>query len=152
MLLLKKMCEENAIYGGEMSAHHYFRDFTCCDSGMIPWSLVAELLSISGKPLSKLVGERIAKYPCNGKVNYAVENVAVAITRVENNFIEDAGLKSIDEVDGLSMEFDQWRFNLRTSNTESLLRLNLEARGSKSKISERVNDIASIVRGRIDAS
>lgn len=119
----ERMRAENAIYGGEMSAHHYFRDFAYCDSGMIPWLLVAELLSTSNKPLSKLVSERIAKFPCSGEINFKVNSVKDSLRQVSQYFAQVGGV--LDETDGLSLEFTDWRFNLRGSNTEPLLRLNV---------------------------
>lgn len=124
----ERMRAENAIYGGEMSAHHYFRDFAYCDSGMIPWLLVAELLSRSGKSLSQLVGERIRAYPCSGEINYRVTDVEQTITRILEHYLPLN--PSVDRTDGVSVEFADWRFNLRGSNTEPLLRLNVEARNN----------------------
>ena len=112
----ERMRLENAIYGGEMSAHHYFRDFAYCDSGMIPWMLVSALLSQTGKSLSTLVAERIRLFPCSGEVNFKVANVAHALRRIQQHFMPES--PGIDETDGLSMTFSDWRFNLRGSNTE----------------------------------
>lgn len=125
----EKMREENAVYGGEMSAHHYFRDFFYCDSGMIPWLLVAELLSVNSKPLSQLVKARIKKYPSSGEINFKVESVSKTIERVKNHAWEE--LLEIKEIDGIDMIFKDWRFNLRGSNTEPVIRLNLEASNSE---------------------
>ena len=121
----ERMREEDAVYGGEMSAHHYFRDFFYCDSGMIPWLLITELLSVSGSPLSQLVAERIAKYPCSGEINRRVDDAEKALSAIEQAYKPDA-LKT-DYTDGCSMEFETWRFNLRKSNTEPVIRLNVEA-------------------------
>ena len=126
----ERMRSEDAIYGGEMSAHHYFRDFAYCDSGMIPWLLVAQLMSVKNQPLSQLVGERIAKYPCSGEINSCVTDVTASITAVRAHF-EALNPVVIDTTDGLSMEFADWRFNLRGSNTEPVLRLNVESFGNK---------------------
>ena len=126
----ERMRSEDAIYGGEMSAHHYFRDFAYCDSGMIPWLLVAQLMSVKNQPLSQLVGERIAKYPCSGEINSCVTDVTASITAVRAHF-EALNPVVIDTTDGLSMEFEDWRFNLRGSNTEPVLRLNVESFGNK---------------------
>ena len=123
----EQMRKDNAIYGGEMSAHHYFRDFAYCDSGMIPWLLVIELISQAGQPLSMLVNERISKFPCSGEINFVVKDSALTIKRVMDYFA--AQQPSIDEVDGISLDFGHWRFNLRASNTEPLLRLNIESKG-----------------------
>jgi len=141
----ERMRAENAIYGGEMSAHHYFRDFAYCDSGMIPWLLVAELINLTGKPLSKLVGERIAAYPCSGEINYKVEDTQTSIEVVKAHF---AALNpETDNTDGISLEFSDWRLSLRTSNTEPLLRLNVESRGDRQLVEERVAEIeAQIMR------
>lgn len=122
----ERMRLENAIYGGEMSAHHYFRDFAYCDSGMIPWLLVAELLSVRGEQLSALVAERIAKYPSSGEINRKVKDATAVIKLVEATYTENA--LAVDHTDGLSVEFADWRFNLRMSNTEPVIRLNVESR------------------------
>ena len=122
----ERMRAEDAAYGGEMSAHHYFRDFAYCDSGMIPWLLVAGILSASGKPLSALVAERIAAFPCSGEINRQVRDPRAALRIVRERY---AGLAlATDETDGVSFEFPDWRFNLRLSNTEPLIRLNVESR------------------------
>ncbi|HEX7030685.1 MAG TPA: phosphomannomutase [Gammaproteobacteria bacterium] len=123
------MRRENAIYGGEMSAHHYFRDFAYCDSGMIPWLLIAALVSESGKPLSALVSERIAAFPCSGEINRTVADADAVIAAVEKAYVPKA--VRVERLDGLGVEFDDWRFNLRKSNTEPLLRLNVESRGDR---------------------
>ncbi len=151
----ERMRAENAIYGGEMSAHHYFRDFAYCDSGMIPWLLVAELLSISGKKLSQLVGERIAAYPCSGEINYRVSNMAQTIERVLQHYLNPSpsgrgdgvrdAIPTIDRTDGISAEFPQWRFNIRGSNTEPLLRLNVETRGDIAAVQQHVKTIEALI-------
>lgn len=123
----EQMRRDNAIYGGEMSAHHYFRDFAYCDSGMIPWLLVIELLSQTGKPISALVNERIAKFPCSGEINFVVADSKATIQRVLDYFAPQQ--PAIDHMDGVSLDFGNWRFNLRSSNTEPLLRLNIESKG-----------------------
>lgn len=139
----ERMRAENAIYGGEMSAHHYFRDFAYCDSGMIPWLMVAELMSRTGKRLSELVGERIAAYPCSGEINYRVADVKQAIERVLNHYLPEN--PQVDRTDGVSVEFPNWRFNLRGSNTEPLLRLNVEARGNEALMRQRTAEIAGLL-------
>lgn len=139
----ERMRAENAIYGGEMSAHHYFRDFAYCDSGMIPWLMVAELVSAHKQPLSRLVGKRIQAFPCSGEINYRVENVTQVIERVLAHFEKDC--PAIDQTDGISLEFPEWRFNLRASNTEPLLRLNVEARNDAALVSRRVAEIAALI-------
>ena len=123
----ERMRKEDAVYGGEMSAHHYFRDFAYCDSGMIPWLLVAAVMSSTGKPLSVLVRERMDKFPCSGEINRQVGDTRQVMAKVEEAFVTaDA---SVDRTDGLSVEYDTWRFNLRMSNTEPVIRLNVETRG-----------------------
>ena len=150
----ERMRAENAIYGGEMSAHHYFRDFAYCDSGMIPWLLVTELLSRSGKRLSQLVGERIAAYPCSGEINYRVDDVKQTIERILHHYVSPSpagggvGVREIpvvDRTDGVSAEFADWRFNLRGSNTEPLLRLNVETRGDIALMEKRTAEIAALI-------
>ncbi|PKO52493.1 MAG: phosphomannomutase CpsG [Betaproteobacteria bacterium HGW-Betaproteobacteria-20] len=140
----ERMRAENAIYGGEMSAHHYFRDFAYCDSGMIPWLLVCELLSQTNQPLSKLVAERIELFPCSGEINFKVENVASAIHKIETHFMPES--TGIDDTDGLSMTFANWRFNLRGSNTEPLLRLNVESRANKALVQQKVDEISDLIQ------
>ncbi|MGD0494287.1 MAG: phosphomannomutase, partial [Steroidobacteraceae bacterium] len=125
----QRMREVDGLYGGEMSAHHYFRRFAYCDSGMIPWLLMTQILSETGRPLSSLVGERIAAFPASGELNYRVPDAAAAMAAIESRYAKQA-LK-VDRTDGQSYEFSDWRFNLRTSNTEPLLRLNVESRGSE---------------------
>lgn len=139
----ERMRLEGAIYGGEMSAHHYFRDFAYCDSGMIPWLLVAELISSSGKTLSSMVAERMAAYPCSGEINYRVDDVETTIARVFAHYKQKS--PAIDYTDGLSMEFADCRFNLRSSNTEPLLRLNVEARNNLAIVAKYVIDIENII-------
>jgi phosphomannomutase len=139
----ERMRLENAIYGGEMSAHHYFRDFAFCDSGMIPWLLVCALLSQTGKPLSALVAERIALFPCSGEMNFKVANVIHSIARIEAHFMAQGPV--VDRTDGLSMDFGAWRFNLRGSNTEPLLRLNVESRGDAALMLQQVDVITKLI-------
>jgi phosphomannomutase len=121
------MRDVDGIYGGEMSAHHYFRKFSYADSGMIPWLLVAEIMSQGGATLSSLVADRVAKFPASGEINRKVADANVVLGRIQAAYAADA--LATDHVDGLSMEFSDWRFNLRASNTEPLLRLNVEGRG-----------------------
>lgn len=141
----ERMRKENAIYGGEMSAHHYFRDFAYCDSGMIPWLLVAELMSRQDKKLSELVGERMAAYPCSGEINYTVSDAKAVIGAVQAYFAEQN--PTLDNADGVSLEFADWRMNLRMSNTEPLLRLNIESRGQADVVAEQVSTIERIIAG-----
>jgi phosphomannomutase / phosphoglucomutase len=134
---------EDAVYGGEMSAHHYFRDFAYCDSGMIPWLLVAERISRSGRTLAELVGARMAAFPCSGEINYRVPAVAPVIERVLAHFAP--GHPAIERTDGISLEFPDWRFNLRASNTEPLLRLNVETRGDAEAVARHVAEIETLI-------
>ncbi len=124
-----KMREHNAVYGGEMSAHHYFRDFAYCDSGMIPWLLAMVVLSETKQTLSSLVEGMITKFPCSGEINFKVADTQVTIQKIFDHFADQN--PSIDETDGVSLDFGAWRFNIRASNTEPLLRLNIESRLDK---------------------
>lgn len=142
----ERMRSENAIYGGEMSAHHYFRDFFYCDSGMIPWLLVAELICLRNKPLSALVKERIALYPSSGEINNRLEEPKLAIERVYEHYQSVA--EKIETVDGISMEFADWRFNLRSSNTEPVVRLNVESRANQSLMQEKTNEVLALLLAR----
>jgi phosphomannomutase len=139
----ERMRLENAVYGGEMSAHHYFRDFAYCDSGMIPWLLVAGLISSSGQPLSKLVAERMAAYPCSGEINRTIENPVAVLTKIEAVYRDQA--ESVEHVDGLSMSMGEWRFNVRMSNTEPLVRLNVESRGDQSLMKEKTTELLALI-------
>lgn len=141
----ERMRAENAVYGGEMSAHHYFRDFAYCDNGMIPWLLVAALVSASGEPLSRLVGERMRAFPASGEINRVVGDVAATLARVERRFGADAS--AIDMTDGLSLEFADWRFNVRASNTEPVLRLNVESRGDRALMERRTRELLELIGG-----
>ncbi len=142
----ERMRSENAIYGGEMSAHHYFRDFAYCDSGMIPWLLVTELICKTGKPLSTLVAERMTAYPCSGEINYKVNNAKEVMAKVQAHFSDRK--PKIDLTDGVSLEFDTWRMNLRSSNTEPLLRLNVETRGDGEALRHQVHIIESLIEAQ----
>ena len=139
----ERMRLEDAIYGGEMSAHHYFRDFSYCDSGMIPWLLVVALISKSGKSLSQLVDERMQRFPASGEINRTIENPAAAIEKVKQHY--EALAEVVDYTDGLSMEFGEWRFNLRCSNTEPLVRLNVESRGNEALMQEKTDEILGLL-------
>lgn len=139
----ERMRQEDAIYGGEMSAHHYFRDFAYCDSGMIPWLLVAELMSVKCKPLSELVNERIRLYPCSGEINFRVNDAKTSIQRVYEHF--SVYSPTVDTTDGLSMEFPAWRLNLRASNTEPILRLNVESRADEQLVWQQVEVIKYVI-------
>ncbi|QQD23702.1 phosphomannomutase [Venatoribacter cucullus] len=139
----ERMRTEDAIYGGEMSAHHYFRDFFYCDSGMIPWLLVAELMSISDKTLAELVDERMLAYPCSGEINFTVPDSGAVLQQVEALYANQKPI--IDRTDGLSMEFSDWRINLRASNTEPLLRLNIETRGNPELLQKKIEEIEHVI-------
>lgn len=139
----ERMRLENAVYGGEMSAHHYFRDFAYCDSGMIPWLLVTGLISSGGQPLSHLVAERMEAYPCSGEINRTIEDPAVVLAKVEAVYAEQA--ESVDRVDGLSMAMEQWRFNLRMSNTEPVVRLNVESRADQSLMEAKTAELLKLI-------
>lgn len=141
-----RMRSENAIYGGEMSAHHYFREFSYCDSGMIPWLLIAELVGLAQKPLSTMVAERIEAYPCSGEINYTVSDAKKTIQTIFEHY-DPLGPK-VDRTDGLSLEFNDWRFNLRSSNTEPLLRLNVETRSNIDLVAKRVGEIEAMIHPR----
>lgn len=140
----ERMRLENAAYGGEMSAHHYFRDFAYCDSGMIPWLLVTGLISSSGTTLSSMVRERMAAYPCSGEINRSVENAQAVLARVEQAY---AGMGELDHVDGVSVDCGAWRFNLRMSNTEPVVRLNVESRGNQSLMEEKTAELLALIEG-----
>lgn len=139
----ERMRAEDAVYGGEMSAHHYFRDFAYCDSGMIPWLLVLELMSRTGKPLSALVAERMKVFPASGEINRRVADAREVIERIRHQYHAEAA--SIDHTDGLSMEFAAWRFNLRSSNTEPVLRLNVESRGDAELMERKTSELLGII-------
>ena len=137
------MRKHEAIYGGEMSAHHYFRDFAYCDSGMIPWLLIAELISLKGKSLGDLVKDRVSAYPSSGEINFTVKDANSSISSVLENF--ESQPKVLDEMDGYSLAFDNWRFNLRKSNTEPLVRLNIESRGPIINLESKVKEISELL-------
>ena len=133
----------NGIYGGEMSAHHYFRDFGYCDSGMIPWLLLAEMISRQNRSLADMVDERIALFPVSGEINVQVDDTDAMIERVREHY---ASLPhEIDQTDGVSMDFGDWRFNLRASNTEPLLRMNVETRGDHALMEQRRDEILDLI-------
>ncbi|SHF61121.1 phosphomannomutase CpsG [Vibrio gazogenes] len=140
----ERMRREDAIYGGEMSAHHYFKTFGYCDSGMIPWLLIAELLCVKEMRLSQTVQKTILAYPSSGEINSKLDNPIEAITRIRNAFKDDA--RVVDETDGISMEFVDWRFNLRYSNTEPVVRLNVESKANSSLMENKTTDILTLLR------
>lgn len=135
--------DKKAIYGGEISAHHYFRDFACCDSGMIPWLLIVELMSNTGQSLSSLVKERMTSFPSSGEINFIIPDPELSMKKILDHYRN--GAISIEFVDGLSCDFKDWRFNIRLSNTEPLLRLNIESRGNKKLIGEKLKEIRDIL-------
>jgi phosphomannomutase len=141
-----KMREVDAAYGGEMSAHHYFRQFSYCDSGMIPWLLVLAVMSERGQSLSALVGERMRLFPASGEINRRLATDAGSILKRVRAHYESQGAV-IDLTDGLSMEFAEWRFNLRGSNTEPLVRLNVEARANEALMREKTAEVLKLVDG-----
>ena len=140
------MREQDAVYGGEMSAHHYFRDFFYCDSGMIPWLLVAELISVTDTKLSDLIADRAGKYPCSGEINRTVDNAEQALQKVKSVFLAEINEEPNNEdyLDGISLEFPNWRFNLRMSNTEPVVRLNVEAVSSE-LVEDKTEEILNIL-------
>jgi phosphomannomutase/phosphomannomutase/phosphoglucomutase len=139
-----KMREVDGAYGGEMSAHHYFRDFSYCDSGMIPWLLILQLMIERGQPFSALVSERMRLFPASGEINRHLEGEAgVVLQRAQQRY--EKGAVSIDHTDGLSIEFEDWRFNLRASNTEPLVRLNVESRGSEALMRDKTDEILRFI-------
>ncbi len=141
--LKQALRDTGAVYGGEMSAHHYFRDFMACDSGMIPWLLIAELIGRSGQSLADLLAARRAAFPSSGEINFRVSDAKACVARVRAAYQPQAIL--VDETDGLSLEFDAWRLNLRSSNTEPLMRLNVESRGDAALVADKVAAISAML-------
>jgi phosphomannomutase len=139
----EKMRAEDAVYGGEMSAHHYFRDFFYCDSGMIPWLLVLQLLSESGKSLSRLIGDCIERFPASGEINRTVADADAVLARVMEQY--RASALAIDSIDGISLSFSDWRFNLRRSNTEPVIRLNVETRGNRALMERKTAELLALL-------
>jgi len=137
------MRREDAAYGGEMSAHHFFRDFAYCDSGMIPWLLVLEIMSHTGRPLSELVAQHVKRFPTSGEINRKVADAKAAIAKIRARYGPSA--LSVDETDGVGMDFPQWRFNLRMSNTEPLIRLNVETRGDRELLDEKTRELLALI-------
>ncbi|SCM83637.1 phosphomannomutase [uncultured Sporomusa sp.] len=140
----ERMRKEDAVYGGEMSAHHYFKEFSYCDSGMIPWLLVLEILCREGKPLSELMRERVACYPVSGEINSTVADAKAVIQKLEEKYAP--GALKLDRVDGLSIEYENWRFNVRMSNTEPVLRLNVESRCDVRLMEEKTAELLALIR------
>lgn len=141
----ERMRKEDAIYGGEMSAHHYFRDFAYCDSGMIPWLLVAELLCVKNMSLSQLVGDRMRAFPASGEINRKLVDAKSCIAKIRAIYEPDA--VNVDFTDGISIEYSDWRFNLRTSNTEPVVRLNVESVGNSMLMDKKTKEILELLAG-----
>jgi phosphomannomutase len=142
----QKMREVDAIYGGEMSAHHYFRPFSYADSGMIPWLSIAELMSQRKASLADLVGARMRLFPASGEINRKVKDLPAVLEQVQTRYAQRPGAV-VDHTDGLSVEFEQWRFNLRASNTEPLLRLNVESRGDDALLRQKTAELLELLGG-----
>jgi phosphomannomutase len=140
-----KMREVDAVYGGEMSAHHYFRDFMYCDSGMIPWLLVAEHMCRTGRTLSDLVADMQARFPSSGEINFKLADKQPAIDAFEATYTAHA--KDVDRLDGVSLDMGEWRVNLRQSNTEPVLRLNVETKGDRDLLKAKVDEISALITG-----
>jgi len=141
----ERMRRENAVYGGEMSAHHYFRDFYYCDSGMIPWLLVTQLMCRKGKSLAELVNERMALFPASGEINRRIDDPAALLASIEQAYVADA--IAVDHTDGLSVDFSEWRFNVRMSNTEPVVRLNVESRGDQALMEKKTDELLAQMGG-----
>ncbi len=139
----ERMRTENALYGGEMSAHHYFREFAYCDSGMIPWLMIVALMSRSGLTISELVEEMVAKFPASGEINRNVHDSAQVIQAIRDHY--EPAADNIDFTDGLSLDMGQWRFNLRESNTEPVIRLNVESRGDSALMREKTAELLQFI-------
>jgi phosphomannomutase/phosphomannomutase/phosphoglucomutase len=139
----ERMRDEGAIYGGEMSAHHYFRDFSYCDSGMLPWLLLAQNIAQSNQTLAQLVDERIIAYPCSGELNFSVQDTEQVMDQVLQRYGQQ--LPQIDRTDGISLEFERWRFNLRASNTEPVIRLNIETRKDPELLADKTKELSAFV-------
>jgi phosphomannomutase len=140
----EKMREVDGAYGGEMSAHHYFREFSYCDSGMIPWLQIVEAVCEEGRPLSEMVEERIARYPVSGEINLTLKEPERAIEAVREKYEREA--LAVSDMDGLSLEFATWRFNVRSSNTEPVIRLNVESRGDRALMDEKTQELLAVLQ------
>ncbi len=141
----ERMRIEDSVYGGEMSAHHYFRDFAYCDSGMLPWLLVTQLMSDRGQSMAQLVDERMALFPASGEINRRVEDAVAVLDAIESEYRDHA--ESVDHTDGLSMVMGDWRFNVRMSNTEPVVRLNVESRGNETLMQAKTQEVLSLLGG-----
>jgi phosphomannomutase/phosphoglucomutase len=142
-IIKERMRKEDAVYGGEMSAHHYFRDFAYCDTGMVPWLLIAERISATDVSLAQMVEQRIAAYPCSGEINFRVSDAAAVVQKLHDCYAGEALVE--DRTDGLSLEFATWRFNVRSSNTEPLLRLNVETRADTQLLAVRTAELRELI-------
>ena len=138
------MRKVKGIYGAENSAHHFFREFSYCDSGMIPWLIVTQLMSIKGKHLGELVSEMEKEFPCSGEINLPAENVQAVLEAVKNKYKDTA--ERVDLIDGIGMDFADWRFNLRPSNTEPLILFNMETRGDRKLLEEKSKEVMDLVK------
>jgi len=139
----ERMRKERALYGGEMSAHHYFRDFSYCDSGMLPWLLLAQMLSTSDRSLADLVNDRLFAYPCSGELNFAVAEPSTVLDAVLNAYRNLA--IEVDGIDGISLTFPEWRMNLRASNTEPVIRLNIETQANQDLLAQCVEQVSELI-------
>ena len=139
----ERMRAEDAVYGGEMSAHHYFRDFAYCDSGMLPWLLVIAAMQRHGKPLAELVRERMEAWPCSGEINRRVADAPALMRKIRDHYAPAATYE--DAIDGVNLEFGDWRFNLRMSNTEPLLRLNVESRANRELLEAKTAELLALI-------
>ncbi len=139
----EKMREVDGVYGGEMSAHHYFREFSYADSGMIPWLQVVEALSVEGRRLSEMVDERIARYPVSGEINLTLDDAGRALNAMREKYGSEA--IAVDELDGLSLEFTDWRVNVRSSNTEPVVRVNVESRANDALMREKTKEVLAVL-------
>ena len=133
----------HGIYGAENSAHHFFRDFSYCDSGMIPWLIVAEIMSEKGKHLGELVEEMEEEFPCSGEINLTVKNSDFILEQVKEKY--GKGASRVDLIDGVGIEYDNWRFNLRPSNTEPLIRFNMETKGDRKLLGEKKKEVMDFI-------
>ena len=131
------------IYGAENSAHHFFRDFSYCDSGMIPWLIVAEIMSEKGKHLGGLVEEMEEEFPCSGEINLTVKDSDFILEQVKEKY--GKGASRVDLIDGVGIEYDNWRFNLRPSNTEPLIRFNMETKGDRKLLEDKKKEIMDFI-------
>ena len=139
----EKMRAENALYGGEISAHHYFRDFAYCDNGTIPWLLVAQLLSQQSMPLSSMVKQLQQQFPCSDEINFKVKDATLVMQHIQQHY--QAELQSIKLLDGLDLIFKDWRLSLRSSNTEPLLRLNIETRADRALLQQKITEVSALI-------